>query len=50
MTEEKTYLFDHNGFIVLKAVVKPKWIVAANAGQTIRVSSEAMSSVNSGQW
>jgi|GEM_PF-2415751 hypothetical protein len=30
MTEEKIYLFDLNGFIVLKAVVKSKWIVAAN--------------------
>jgi hypothetical protein len=36
MTEEKIYLFDLNGFIVLKAVVKSKWIVAANAEQTRR--------------
>lgn len=31
MTEEQIYLFDLNGFIVLKDVVKPKWVVAANA-------------------
>jgi len=49
MTEEQIYLFDLSGFIVLKAVVKPKWIVAANAGQAIRASSGETSPVNSGR-
>ncbi|MDP6451365.1 MAG: hypothetical protein QF773_11140 [Lentisphaeria bacterium] len=49
MTEEQVYLFDLNGFIVLKAVVKPKWIVAANAEQTIRASSVETSAINSGR-